>query len=324
MHAVGVRAPHDREVEHAGEANVANEARRSAQEAVVLEAGDRPAGPRRHAHEGRQAASYDNRVVAQMSDVRPVALIGAGTIARTVGGELAAGRLEGLGLHGFLCRRGHADLPGGEFATLEALLVPRVVVVEAASHGAVRDYGADVLAAGADLVCVSVGALADAGLRERLADAGARGGGRLLVPSGAIGGLDLLRAAAEAGLDEVVIEQRKPAAALLPAPEAAALAEPRVVFDGSVADVVVAFPKTTNVAAAVALAGLGFARTRAVVVADPDLRANEALLRARGGFGTLRLRLENVATANPRTSTIVAYSVLATLRRLGEWLVVPA
>jgi len=262
--------------------------------------------------------------VAPKSDVRPVAIIGAGTVARTVGERLVEGAIEGLRLHGFLSRTPQAGLPGPELQGLPDLLVPGVVVVEAASQQAVRDFAADVLAFGADLVCVSVGVLADGGLRERLARAATRGGARLLVPSGAVGGLDLLRAAAEAGLDEVVIEQRKPPRMLLPDIEAAGLTEARVVFDGPVSDVVAAYPKTTNLAAAVALAGLGFERTRAVVVADPSVRANRALLTARGAFGALSLRIDNVASANPRTSAIVAYSVLATLRRLVEPLVVPA
>ncbi|MBM3678852.1 MAG: DUF108 domain-containing protein, partial [Actinobacteria bacterium] len=137
------------------------------------------------------------------------------------------------------------------------------------------------------------------------------------------GGLDALSAAAEAGVDEVVIEQRKPAKTLLPADEAERLAEPLVLFEGSVAEVVGRFPKTTNVAAAVALAGIGFERTRARVVADPALQANAAILHVRGAAGTLTLRLENIPSANPRTSAIVASSVLATIRRLRAPLVVP-
>jgi aspartate dehydrogenase len=255
--------------------------------------------------------------------VRPVALIGTGTIARSVGACLAAGEVAGMRLHGFLCRTVRDDLPGPEFATLEELLLPGVVVVEAASHEAVREYAADVLVFGADFVCVSVGALASPELRHRLAVAAELGRSRVIVPSGATGGLDLLRAAAGSGLDEVTIEQRKPARTLLSEVEAGGLTEPRVVFDGSVADVVLAYPTTTNVAASVALAGLGFERTRAVVVADPSIQANQVLLTARGSFGNLSLRLENVPSANPRTSAIVAYSVLSTLRRLGETLVVP-
>ena len=240
-----------------------------------------------------------------------------------MGERLGAGAIEGLTLYGYINRSGQQDLPGPSFATIEELLIPGVIVVEAASHQAVHDHAADVLAFGVDFMCVSVGALASAELRARVAVAAAAGGSRLIVPSGAVGGLDVLRAAAEVGLDEVVIEQSKPPRTLLPELEAAALAEPRVVFDGTVQEVVVAYPKTTNVAASVALAGLGFERTRAVVIADPALSANRVLLRARGTFGSLHLQLDNVASANPKTSAIVAHSVVATLRRQVEHLVVP-
>jgi aspartate dehydrogenase len=261
--------------------------------------------------------------VGRKSDVCSVGVIGAGTIARAVGERLAAGAVPGVVLRGFLVRQRHGGLPGPEFTSLRELLVPDGVIVEAAAHDAVREFGAEVLSSGDDLVCLSVGALADPALRKRLERASARGGSRLVIPSGAIGALDALRAAAETGLEEVVIEQRKPPRALLANLEAEELTEARVVFDGPVADVVLAYPKTTNVAAAVALAGIGFEKTRAVIVADPELEANQAVLTARGRFGVLRLQLDNVATANPRTSAITAYSVIATLRSLVQPIVVP-
>ncbi len=258
-----------------------------------------------------------------MSDVRAVGIVGAGTIGRAVGARLQAG-LPGLALLGYVVRAPKGDLDAREFASVGDLLDARAqIVVEAASHDALRECGEPALAAGADLVCTSVGALADPGLRSRLWAAGVASGARLVVPSGAVGALDVLGAAAEDGLDEVVIEQRKPPRTLLPVDEADALTEPRIVFDGTVTQVVSLYPKTTNVAAAVALAGLGFDATRARVVADPSLRANQALLTARGSFGELALRLDNVATANPRTSAITAQSVVAALRRLVSPLVVP-
>ena len=120
-----------------------------------------------------------------------------------------------------------------------------------------------------------------------------------------------------------MIEQRKPAHVLLSPEETAGLTGPKVVFEGSVAEVVGLYPKTTNVAAAVALAGLGFERTVARVVADPGIEANQAILRARGSIGILTLTLENVPSANPRTSAIVAHSIAATLRRSRAPLVIP-
>jgi aspartate dehydrogenase len=250
----------------------------------------------------------------------PVAVIGAGAIGRTVGEALARGGVPGFTLAGFLTRTPHRDLPGKALATLDDLLASAPeVVVEAASQNAVREHADRVLAAGCTLVCCSVGALADGELRRRLLVAP----GRLVVPSGAVGGLDLLSAASVEGLDEVVLEQRKPPGNLLPPEEAAVLTEPAVLFDGTAEDVVRLYPKTTNVAAAVALAGLGFEATRARVVADPSAHANQVELVARGSFGTMRLTLENVASRNPQTSAIVPNSVLATLRRLAAPLVVP-
>jgi aspartate dehydrogenase len=231
-----------------------------------------------------------------------------------------------MGLAGHFVRSVPATcLAGRVFTTLEDLLAttPRVVV-EAASHEAVREFAVPVLRSGADFVCLSVGALANPILRAQIEAAAASTGARLLISSGAVGALDLLSAAAELGLDEVVVEQRKPPASLLPMSDAHAVTEPRVVFDGSVKDVVDLYPKTTNVAAAVALAGVGFDATRAVVIADPTLSANRASITATGAFGSFTLRLDNVATANPLTSAIVAASVLATLRRLVGRVVVPA
>jgi aspartate dehydrogenase len=260
--------------------------------------------------------------MSRHSNRRLAGIIGAGTIGRAVAERLSAGAVPGLALLGILSRTPCADVPAPAVATVDELLAA-AVIVETAGHDAVREHAERVLAAGSDFVCVSVGALADAALRERLVEAARRGGSRLIVPSGAIGGLDLLRAAAESGIDEVLVEQRKPPAVLLPAAEAAAVEAPLVVFEGSVADVVARFPKTTNVAAAVALAGIGFEATRIRVVADPSLDANQVSLWARGAFGELSLRLDNVASRNPGTSAVVIDSVVAALRRLTEPLVIP-
>lgn len=253
-----------------------------------------------------------------------VGVIGAGTIGSEVAARLRSGELDGARFAGFLVRSA-GDPNADRHEDVDELLARApTVVVEAAGVASVEEHGERVLRAGCDLVCLSVAALADGGLTERLRAAARTSGARILVPSGAIGGLDVIAAAAAGGLDEVVVEQRKPPRVLLGEAEAAALTEPLTVFDGPVSGAVVRYPKSTNVAAAVALAGLGFERTRARVVADPALRANVAIVTARGEFGRLSVTLENVVSANPRTSAIVADSVLATLRRLGSELVVPA
>ena len=251
-----------------------------------------------------------------------VALIGTGAIGVAVAEALLAGELPGLELLGVLTESPTDELLDVRFADASGL-GGADIVVEAASHAAVQTLVEPLLAAGKVVVLVSTGALADRALRDELLAAARTGGGQIVVPSGAVGALDLVVAAAGAGLDEVVVEQRKPPASLLPAEEAAALTEPTVVFDGTVAEVVTRYPKTTNVAASVALAGLGFERTRARVVADPALRANQVQLSMRGSFGEAELTLANVPSANPKTSAIVAHSVIATLARLGAPLVIP-
>lgn len=253
-----------------------------------------------------------------------VAVVGAGTIGSAVATRLRDGELDGASFVGFLVRN-CPDPADDRLGDIDDLLARApTVVVEAAGATAVHECGERVLAAGCDLVCLSVAALADGELVQRLGSAARGAGARILVPSGAIGGLDVIAAAAAGDLEEVVVEQRKPPGVLLGEQEAAALAEPLTVYDGSVAGAVVRYPKSTNVAAAVALAGLGFEHTRARVVADPALTANVAVVTAVGGFGRLSLMLENVVSANPRTSAIVADSVLATLRRSVEEIVVPA
>jgi aspartate dehydrogenase len=90
------------------------------------------------------------------------------------------------------------------------------------------------------------------------------------------------------------------------------------VYEGSVRDAVSAFPKTTNILATVALAGLGADRTRVRIVADPGATANRARLVARGRFGSFELEMDNRPSENPRTSLITALSVIAALRSMFD------
>ncbi len=200
------------------------------------------------------------------------------------------------------------------------------LVVEAASQAAVREHAIPVLEAGADILVMSVGALADGAFLGDLAAAAERCGRRVHVPSGAIGGLDVLRSARAAGLDEVTLTTSKPPRALVGAPylaarglDVAAVRERTVVFEGPAAEAVRHFPANVNVAATVALAGVGPERTTVRVVADPTLSRNVHELHARGAFGELTLRLANLPSpANPKTSLLACLSPLALIRRLAE------
>jgi aspartate dehydrogenase len=158
-------------------------------------------------------------------------------------------------------------------------------------------------------------------------EAAARAANRcVLVPSGAIGGLDAVRAARLAGLDSVELRTTKAPRTLTGAPgivaagiDLDAITEPTVVFEGRALDAVLAFPANLNVVAALSLAGLGPERTRVVLVADPAETRNVHEIRASGAFGELTLRFSNLpSTENPKTSALAPFAALALLRRRAE------
>jgi aspartate dehydrogenase len=198
------------------------------------------------------------------------------------------------------------------------------MVAECAGHGAVREHGAAVLEAGAVLVVISVGALADDALHAALREAALRGGAQLVLPAGAVGGLDVLGAAKLSGLEEVTYTGRKPplawkgtaAEALL---DLGALAEPAVFFEGTAREAAMRYPQNANVAAAVALAGAGFDATRVRLVADPAIARNLHEVAVRSAAAEFFIRLEGrPSPGNPKTSLTAGYSMAReVLNRLG-------
>ena len=199
------------------------------------------------------------------------------------------------------------------------------LVIEAAGGDAVRTYARRWLADGADVMVLSAGALTDVTLRDDLVATARAHRRRLFVPSGAIAGVDGVRAAAIGGLRTLTLRTTKPPRGLAGAPHVIAnaidldaLTVATTIFAGTVADAVRAFPSNVNVAAVLALAGRG-ADVRVEVVADPDATANVQEIEATGTFGSFRIRLDNApCPANPRTSMLAPLSALAMVRRFSE------
>ncbi len=260
-----------------------------------------------------------------------VGLIGLGAIGRPLAAAIATGQAGAARVVAALVRDPgrHAGLPGGGLLTADPATFfaqPLDVVIEAAGHAALRQYGEAALRAGADLLVVSVGAFADDALLARLRAAAEATGRRILVPSGAIAGLDVIGAAAVGGLDEVTITTRKPPAAWRGTEaEAVALAAttPVLLYEGPARQGVTHFPQNVNVAAALALAGVGLDATWMRVYADPTVAHNTHEVRARGAFGEVSLVLRNIPSPeNPKTGRIVAMSVFKAVRSLRAPLVV--
>jgi aspartate dehydrogenase len=214
-------------------------------------------------------------------------------------------------------------------STLAGLLAHQPdLVVECAGHGALRALGAEVLAAGVDLLVASVGALADSALEEALRAAALAGSSKLRIPSGALGGLDVLGAARFAGLRSVRYEGRKAPAAWRgsPAEDMAPLAElsqPTIFFQGSAREAARLFPQNANVAAAVALAGIGFDNTWVSLCADPAAMGNQHRIFAEGAFGEIDARVVGFPLPdNTKTSMLAPLSLLRNLANLSQTVVV--
>lgn len=262
------------------------------------------------------------------------ALLGGGTIARLVLEQARQGALPGIEIAALAGRS--ASSPAAALAREfgmnyvvggEALLALRPgAVLEAASHEAVRQHLVRFLEAGIGVVVLSAGALADDKLREAAEAAARRSGALLYVPSGGIGGLDALKTACLGGVDEASIQVAKPPAAWkgIPFVERSGVAldrlsAPVTLFEGPAREGVPHFPQNVNIAAVLALAGIGMDRTRLKVVADPALTLNTHTIRVAGRCGRMTVVLENVpAPENPKTSWLACYSALAALRTLGE------
>ncbi len=191
------------------------------------------------------------------------------------------------------------------------------LVVEGASQEAVRLYGVDVIASGKALMVMSTGALADEELLKRMLNAAREKGVKIYVPSGAIGGLDALASASIAELDEVVLSTTK-------SPESLGLkdiTERSVVYEGTAREAVKHYPANINVSASLSLAGLGFDKTHVKIVVNPEVKENIHEIKAKGEFGRLHVRVENVPSpGNPKTSYLAALSAIAMLKRIASTL----
>jgi aspartate dehydrogenase len=256
-----------------------------------------------------------------------VGLIGCGGIARDV---VAALRSEdpanGVRIVGALARAGRADqaraaLCGIDIVETLADLIARgpAVIAEVAGQQAVAQHGEQVLRGGVDCLVISVGALADPALLGRLKAAAQDGNSRILLPAGAIGGIDAIAAMRVAGLSSVRYRSRKPPAAWRGSPaeqvvDLAKLTQRTVLYKGTAGEAALLYPQNANVAAAVALAGLGFDATEVELVADPDAPGNVHEIEAEGAAGRFAIQLQGKPSrSNPKTSALAAMSVARAL-----------
>lgn len=258
-----------------------------------------------------------------------VAIGGFGGIGLPVARWLAAGQ-PGLELSAVSAR--NVERARDKLATFDST-APVVPLGELAQHAdiviecvpaAVFDAVArPAVEAGRMLMALSAGALLD---RLGLVDEARRTGARIVVPTGALLGLDAVRAAAQGKITSVKMITRKPPKSLVGAPylvehgiSVEGLNAPKRVFAGNAREGARGFPANVNVAAALALAGIGPERTELEIWADPALQRNTHRIEVEAEAARLAMSVESIPSEeNPRTGKLTPLSVIACLRGLVE------
>jgi aspartate dehydrogenase len=203
---------------------------------------------------------------------------------------------------------------------IEALVDVADIVVECAPGKLVRSIVAPFVTSGKIAVVVSVGALLD---NEDLIELARRNGGQIVVPTGALIGLDAVTAAAVGTIHSVRMVTRKPPLGLAGAPyivehniDIEGITEPFRVFEGTARDAAKGFPANLNVAVALSLAGIGPDRTTLEIWADPTVTRNTHRVEVESDSARFSMSIENIPSENPKTGMITALSVIACLRKL--------
>jgi aspartate dehydrogenase len=260
--------------------------------------------------------------------MKKIMLIGYGAMAR----EIVARLPDGVRVGWVVVPPELRETLAGELATDGITVLDDVtraaetpaLVLECAGHAALAQHGEVVLRKGWPLAVVSVGALSDASLYTKLRHAAREGHSTLKILSGAVAGMDGLAAAREAGLEEVLYVSRKspqswrgsPAETLV---DLDTVAKPTVFFEGSAGEAARRFPANANVAATIALHGIGMDATRVQLVVDPHTRRNTHRIQARGAFGEMSMELAgHPLPGNPKTSMLAALSAVLACRQLLE------
>jgi len=263
-----------------------------------------------------------------MTETLRVGIGGLGAIGLKLAQEIDGGGIPGLELAAVSARdheKARRNLAGlsnvPPVTTLAELAGQADVIVECAPAAAFAEVAEAAVEAGRIFIPASVGALLPrADLIARAGETGAR----IIIPTGALIGLDAVRAAAEGRIESVTLRTRKPPGGLEGAPHlvnnnisVTGLTEPKLVFDGTARDGAVGFPANVNVAAALSLAGVGPDETMLQVWADPGVDRNIHTITVEADSARFTMTIENIPSEeNPKTGKITALSMLATLRRL--------
>jgi aspartate dehydrogenase len=254
-----------------------------------------------------------------------VAVVGLGAIGTRVAEALDQG-IEGLTLSAVSAQNpekhrvwlaGLTSKPA--VLPIEALSGVADIVIECAPSKLLRSIVGPFVQSGKTAVVLSAGALLD---NEDLIELAKQNGGQIVVPTGALIGLDAVTAAAVGKIHSVRMVTRKPINGLAGAPyivenniDIAGITEPLRIFEGTAREAAKGFPANLNVAVALSLAGIGPDQTKLEIWADPTVTRNVHRIEVESDSARFSMAIENIPSENPRTGRITALSVIAYLRK---------
>lgn len=257
-----------------------------------------------------------------------VGICGLGAVGLRVAQALDTGEIPGMALSAVAASSpesaasktaGLTTRPAA--CTAEELATHADVVVEGAPKPVFLPLARSAIDAGKVFMPLSCAQLLE---HAELIDRAEETGARIIVPTGAIIGLDTIRAMAVGKIHEVTLETRKPPRGLAGAPHLVeneisvdGLTEAKQVFKGTAREAAIGFPANVNVAAALSLAGIGADQTMVEVWADPGVDRNHQSVRVRSDSGEAEMQIRNIPSEeNPRTGKITALSTIACLQRM--------
>ena len=207
--------------------------------------------------------------------------------------------------------------------SLERLIKSSSLILEAVSVSEAPQIFEKVVRAGKDIIVMSVGGIVD---RPDLLDLARKKACRVYFPSGAISGLDGIKAAALKKIDSVLLTTRKPKEGLRGAlyikekgMDIDSFEKETVIFEGSALEAIKAFPKNVNVSSALSLAGIGAKKTKVRIICDPGIKRNIHEIKVEGDSGKIFIRMENFPSPdNPKTSYQAALSAMAVIKGIAD------
>ncbi|HBP29118.1 aspartate dehydrogenase [Advenella sp. FME57] len=260
-----------------------------------------------------------------MQDLR-IGIAGFGAIGRSIATHLVKG-VEGVQLVAVGVRDPGApptfawnDMPVPQFVLIDDMEACCDIVIECAPAQLLPRIAIPFLKKGKKVICLSSGALL---AHPELVELAKAHNGQILIASGAIVGLDAILGAAEGTIESVRMTSRKPLKGFAGAPflqaqniDVMTFKEPTMLFSGTAREAAAGFPANLNVAASVALAGVGPDNTFLEVWADPFLERNTHRIEVVSDAALLSVEIQNIPSDNPKTGRITAQSVVALLRKL--------